>query len=274
MSEADVVARTPSPRTRRSLAEDLVRLGVAPGDLLLLHSSLSSLGWVAGGAQAAVLALLDALGPRGTLVVPAQSGDNSDPSDWSRPPVPQDWWPVIRQELPAFDPAVTPTRGMGRIAELLRTWPGAVRSAHPQVSFAALGPLAAEVTRAHRLDDGLGEGSPLETLYRLGARVLLLGVGYESATALHLAEYRVPGLGRETSGAAALTDAGRAWVTWSDVVHLDADEVFPRIGRAYEETRPLLRGRVGSAEARLLPLRDLVDFAVAWLAADGLPSES
>jgi len=91
MSEADVVARTPSPRTRRSLAEDLVRLGVAPGDLLLLHSSLSSLGWVAGGAQAAVLALLDALGPRGTLVVPAQSGDNSDPSDWSRPPVPQDW---------------------------------------------------------------------------------------------------------------------------------------------------------------------------------------
>ncbi len=266
MSEESLVAGTPAPRTRASLAQDFARLGLARGDLVLMHASLSSLGWVAGGAPAVLLALMDVLGDTGTLVVPTQTGDNSDPEDWSRPPVPEDWWPVIRAEMPAYDPAITPSRGMGRIPEALRTWPGARRSAHPQVSFAALGPLAAEVTRDHPFDDGLGERSPLGLLYRRGAKVLLLGVGYDSATAIHLAEYRVPGVPRDTFGAAALVGPERRWVTYRDVEHLDSDELFPALGEGYERLHPVVSGQVGSARARLLPMRDLVDFAEIWIA--------
>ena len=123
--------------TRARIAADLGRLGVRPGSVLVVHSSLSALGWVCGRAQAVVEGLIDALGADGTLVVPAHTSGNCDPATWSNPPVPEDWWPVIRAEMPAFDPRVTPTDYMGAIAEVARTWPGALRSAHPQVSFAS-----------------------------------------------------------------------------------------------------------------------------------------
>ena len=84
---------------------------------------------VVGGAQAVVQALLDVLGPDGTLVVPTQTGDNSDPADWTNPPVPRSWWPVIREQTPGFDKSRTQSRWMGVIAETVRTWPGAVGGA-------------------------------------------------------------------------------------------------------------------------------------------------
>jgi aminoglycoside 3-N-acetyltransferase len=155
------------PGTVQSLSSDLRALGVRPGDTVLAHSSASSLGFVAGGTQAVVQALLDAVGPDGTLVVPAHTSDNCDPAGWFNPPVPAAWWPVIREQAPGFDRDRTPSRWMGAIAETVRTWPGALRSDHPQVSFAALGRHAADVTGTHQLDDALGERSPLGAVYRL-----------------------------------------------------------------------------------------------------------
>ena len=137
--EPGVIARSPGPVTRAGLAAELGRLGVRSGSVLLVHSALSALGWVCGGAQTVVEALLDALGPDGTLVAPSHTGGNSDPAAWGNPPVPEPWWPVIREHMPAFDPRVTAAHGMGAIAEAVRTWPGARRSAHPQVSFSAVG---------------------------------------------------------------------------------------------------------------------------------------
>src|SRR5919199_5368773 len=103
--EAAAVARSRSPVTRVSLGDDLLRLGVRRGAVLLVHTSVSALGWVCGGAQAVVEALLDAVGADGTLVVPTHTNNNSDPADWQNPPVPQAWWPVVRAHMPAFDPA-------------------------------------------------------------------------------------------------------------------------------------------------------------------------
>ncbi|GHA15083.1 hypothetical protein GCM10010389_62130 [Streptomyces echinoruber] len=120
--------------TRDSLAAELGALGVESGETLLVHSSLSSLGWVCGGAVAVVQGLLDALGPGGTLVVPTQTGDLSDPALWNNPPVPEEWWPAIRAAMPAYDPRITPSHGVGVIPETVRTWPGALRSAHPPPS--------------------------------------------------------------------------------------------------------------------------------------------
>ena len=141
MDLENVVARTEGlPATLASLTADLRTLGVRPGMTLIAHSALGRFGWVAGGPVAVILALEAALGPSGTLVLPTHSGDLSEPSYWRHPPVPEAWWPLIRAEMPAFDPDLTPTRGMGIIPETFRKQPDARRSGHPHVSFAAREP--------------------------------------------------------------------------------------------------------------------------------------
>lgn len=252
------------PQTRASLAADLTGLGLRPGDTVLVHSSLRSLGWVCGGALAVVQALLDAIGPDGTLVVPTQTTGKSDPMHWRHPPVPESWWPVIREHMPAYDPAVTPAIGLGVIPEMVRTWPGAVRSDHPHTSFAALGPAAAELMSDHRLESQLGEHSPLARLERLDARILLLGVGFGTCTAFHLAEYRIPDPPVFEFGTAMLTPAGRRWITYLDV-DTNSDD-FDALGAAFEQTGAVHRGHVGEATCRLFQVRPAVEFAVGWLA--------
>ncbi|MBH1934307.1 AAC(3) family N-acetyltransferase [Streptomyces sp. AV19] len=252
--------------TRDSLAADLRAAGAGPGRTLLVHSSLASLGWVAGGPVAVVRAFLDVLGPEGTLVVPTMTGDNSDPAEWGNPPVPEQWWPAIRDVIPAYDPRVSRSFGMGVIAETVRCWPGAVRSAHPQASFAALGPRAREVSDGHAPDSLFGESSPLARLEEAGAHVLLLGVGFDVCSCFHLAEYRVPHPLEDVSFAAR-TEAGRTWTTVR-VPATDADD-FPALGAAFEADRPaaVRHGMVGAAVTRLFPLAEAVAYAEQWLPA-------
>jgi aminoglycoside 3-N-acetyltransferase len=260
-----------APHTVQSLACDLRALGLTAGDTALVHSSAHSLGFVAGGTQAVVQALLDVLGPAGTLVVPTHTSDNTDPADWRNPPVPESWWPVIRSQAPGFDQSRTPSRWMGVIAETVRTWPGAMRSDHPQVSFAAVGEHAASVTEAHKLDDALGERSPLGAVYRLDGKVLLLGCGHDSNTSLHLAEWRQKSPPRAATGAAVRRPDGTSeWISWTDVA--DNTDDFEQIGAAFEVAVGLSVGQVGDAEARLTPQRTLVDFAADWMAQHRLVS--
>lgn len=267
MTEEETIARTPGlPATIESLTTDLAALGVRPGMTLLAHSSLSALGWVCGGPQAVIMALEGLLGEAGTLVMPAHSGGNSEPSLWQHPPVPEAWWPVIRAHMPAYDPALTPTRGMGAVAELFRAQPGVLRSSHPQVSFAARGPLAQRITASHAYDYCLGEGSPLARLYELDAWVLLLGVGHGNNTSLHLAEYRAdyPTKLTELNGAPVLVDGVRRWLVQTDINFNDED--FPQIGADFAAATGLVRqGPAGAGQALLMPQRALVDYAVGWM---------
>ena len=115
MTERNAVEAVDDPVTVEMLVEDLCGLGVEAGETLLVHSSVSSLGWVAGGAQAVVEGLQAVVEPAGTLVVPTFTGQYSDPATWSNPPVPDDWVPDMPERLPPFRPAVTPTREMGEL---------------------------------------------------------------------------------------------------------------------------------------------------------------
>jgi len=267
MSEADVIQKTVKPITIADLKRDLSAFGVKPGMVIMVHSSLSSIGWVNGGAVAVIQALEDVLGPQGTLVMPAHSGDLSDPAEWSNPPVPEDWKEPIRQTMPAFDRNLTPTRGVGKIPETFRNQAGVIRSNHPQVSCAAWGKLAVEITRDHSLDFGQGENSPLAKVYQHQGWVLLIGVGHEKNTSLHLAEFLAdfPGKREIRQGAPILVDGKRRWVQIKEIEEHSEDD-FEEIGAAYRAAGGKVReGKIGQAESLLIPQRELIDFAVDWM---------
>lgn len=260
----------PRPVTRARLAADLTGLGLGPGSIVMVHTSLRSLGWVVGGEQTVLDALRDAVGVDGTIVMPAQSWQLCDPAFLQDQPA--DWWQTIRDNLPVYDPDITPTRTMGVVAELFRTIPGTLRSTHPHRSIAANGPAAATITAVHDLDSPAGERSPLRALYDLGASVLLLGTTPATLTALHLAEQRATWPGRHLvrNGAALMRDGARRWVSWDELWPEDDD--FPDVVEAFTAGGGDCRaGTVGDALSQLIAVRPLVDFAADWFSAHRTP---
>lgn len=267
MSEADVIDRVDRPVTVSSLVDDLDSLGVEAGDTLLVHASLSALGWVNGGAPAVIDALQSVLTAEGTLVMPTHTTQYSDPATWEAPPVPEGWVEEIRETRPPYRPAITPTRGMGAVAECFRSYPGVVRSRHPEFSFAAWGEAADAITADHAFDAGLGEDSPLAAVYGHDGRVLLLGVGHDRNTSLHLAEHRAD-LDQAVyrNAVPVRTDDGIETIEYDDPATDSAD--FATLGTAFEAEIGLTEGRVGAATAKLVDQRALVGFGVDWLDAN------
>ncbi|WP_233565115.1 AAC(3) family N-acetyltransferase [Micromonospora musae] len=248
------------------LVADLRALGLAAGRDVLVHSSLRQLGRPAGGPATLAAALREVLGPTGTVLVPTENAGNSTSSRTylaATRGMDARQLAAFHTTMPGWDRAGTPSEGTGAFAEHVRLAPDAVRSDHPQTSFAALGPRAVELTDDHELDCHLGERSPLGRLYAAGGWILLLGVGYQACTALHLAEYRLPvspprrpyRCYRQISGQRVRLDF--------EALDLD-DSDFPVAGQALDQEQFVRRGRVGRADARLLPVRDTVDFAVDW----------
>lgn len=268
MGEDNVVETTGHPNTIDTLRRDLTAIGVRAGDVLLVHSSLARIGWVCGAEVAVVQALLEAVGQEGTLVMPAHSGANSDPAQWQHPPVPREWWDTIYATMPPFDKDCTPTHRMGRIAECFRCYHGTVRSDHPQTSFCANGPLADEIVGAHPLVPQFGVDSPLGKMYRLDAKVLLLGVGYDRCTSFHLAEVLTGRMPVVRMGAALRAARGERRWAWFDDVDPNGDD-FERIGADYEaHADGVVIGRIGNAISRLFAMAPAVDFATRWMLED------
>ncbi|MFB6141026.1 MAG: aminoglycoside N(3)-acetyltransferase [Halosimplex sp.] len=265
MGEHDAVARVDEPVTVSSMVDDLRDLGVEAGDTLLVHSSLSALGWVCGDAQAVVDALRRAVTESGTLVVPTHTGQYTDPAVWSNPPVPEEWVDTVREERPPYRPESTPSRAVGAVPECFRGYPDAVRSRHPTFSFAAWGADAEDVVADHRYDYGLGDGSPLADVYDRDGDVLLLGTGHDTNTSIHLAEYRATFPKEVVRNDAPVIEDGEAVrVEYEDVVTDSSD--FADVGADFEAEHAdaVERGTVGAAESALVDQPALVDFAVEW----------
>ena len=268
MSEAEAIQNTADgPITEDRLAEDLVSIGLEPGMVVLVHAGLNRLGWVCGGAVAVIRALQRVVRSYGTIIMPAHSGGFSDPSLWEHPPVPKEWWPTIRETMPAFEPEISPTRGIGSVPEVFRNFPNTLRSNHPHVSFAAWGERSVELLTDHTLEDSLGENSPLARIYDANGSILLLGADFDSNTSFHLAEYRAEFASKErvTLGAPVLVDGHRRWKNFSDINYNSDD--FTDIGRAFLKSRKqqVRIQKVGMATCYLFPQRAAVDYAVKWM---------
>lgn len=261
--EDKVVRKTENPNTILTLKEDFISLGLKKGEMILMHSAMSKLGWTVGGPISVIEAIMEVLTPEGTLIMPTFSSDNTDPSNWHNPPVPKKWWPIIRKNMPAFDPQITPTRNLGVIPEAFRNYLSVIRSSHPSCSFAAWGKHKHEIIDNHKLDSAFGEDSPLARIYDFNGKILLLGVTHANNSSLHLAEYRIKSVKKIYEGSSIFIDGKRKWVDYEDIDHDSGD--FEEIGSNYEKIINYIPGKVGLAEARLLSQRDIVDYAVKWM---------
>ncbi|WP_223640666.1 aminoglycoside N(3)-acetyltransferase [Planococcus sp. 4-30] len=261
MSELLNILNTPQFQSKETLKQQLQQLGIEAGDAVMVHSSLKSMGWIAGGAQAVVEALIETIMEAGTLIMPAQSADNSDPVYWMEPPVPENWHQPIREQLPAFDPHLSGMRGMGKIAECFHRHPATIRSPHPSHSFMAWGSQAAHWMSEQPIDDSFGKQSPLAKMMQAKVKILLIGVGFDSCTALHYAEFVQENRATSPQGAAILKDGKRVWQTY-DCVEMDSDR-FPEIAKAFPGD--ISEGLLGQAQTRLVEMKPLVEFGIEWL---------
>ncbi|WP_329117027.1 aminoglycoside N(3)-acetyltransferase [Streptomyces sp. NBC_01465] len=248
--------------TAADLVEGWGKAGVEEGMTLIVHASLSSLGPVAGGAATVVESLRTAVGPAGTLVMPAFTWQVTDPAP-DHKGVPDAATAGLRAAVPAFHPDL-PSTEMGAISETLRTLPDSVRSSHPQASVAAVGARAAEITAAQPLGFAIGPASPFGRIHELGGHILLIGVGHNRNTFLHYAETLTPRPRLKLRRFPLVVDGERVWAETVDVGN-DNGRHFPTVGREFEEFAGLAETTVGGAPCRLVPLEPFVPFAVRRL---------
>jgi aminoglycoside 3-N-acetyltransferase len=259
---------------RSRLTADLRRLGLTEGGIAMVHTRMSAIGWVVGGSETVVRALLDALGPDGTLAAYASWEEHVyHASDW-----PQEHRAAYLAEPPVFDPATAEAvRDHGRIPERVRTWPGAERSTHPEASVVAVGRRAQWLTDPHPQDDAYGAGSPFARLVEAGGQVLMLGAPLGTITLLHHAEAiaRAPSKRRLSYRVAVAAGDHVAEREFTDIDTADGafpyerlrlgDDPFAAIARAALAESIGTHGHVGRAESHVFPARELTAFAVAWL---------
>jgi aminoglycoside N3'-acetyltransferase len=162
--------------TRQEIVNQLVELGVKKGSTLFVHSSLKRIGYVQGGAKGVVEAILEILGPEGTLVMPTFS--------W----FPQTQKDYLSKRFPVFNSKKSRS-GLGIITETFRRLPNVIRSEHPTHSVAALGPEARYLTCEHfKSLTPFDSSSPYQKLIKLNADILCLGVSLTSVTFFHVFE--------------------------------------------------------------------------------------
>jgi aminoglycoside 3-N-acetyltransferase len=260
------------------LAGDFADLGVRPGDVVMLHASVRSVGDVAGGPDQIHLALRDALGPDGTLMMYVGCGPYYD--DVGRGVLSPEQEHEVLEKQPPFDPLTARSaRSHGILAEFFRTYPGTVVNRHVS-RVAAAGRLAGQLVADHRWDFAYGAGSPLDRFARANGRILLLGSDHDEVTFLHHVEHVVDFPGKRIARfKVPWPEAGR--VVWRDAREVNTagdgahpnwpDRFFARLVDGYLEASNNQGGRVGNSTAYLFSARGLYDFAapvMQQLAAD------
>lgn len=261
---------------REELRAALAALGVAGGDLLMVHASLRRLGlgragFGPGGAEALLDVLDEAVGPDGTLMMVLGT---EYPMDWvyEHPPEKRT---ALLEGAPPFDHRNAPVLSeVGWLAEAFRRRPGTVVSDNPSGRFGARGRRAAALIADQPWHDYYGPGSPLQKLCDWGGKVLRLGADPETVTVLHYAEYlaALPDKKRVRWDYVIAGPDGAPEHVWIDclddlngIVHIEGEDYFARILRDYLALGRHREATVAGAGSELIDAADMVLFGARWM---------
>lgn len=269
--------------SRQELADGFRRLGVRPGDTVMLHASVRAVGPVAGGPHEIHLALTDALTESGTLLMYASCPQHVD--EVGRGNLDAGEERELIEKLPAFDPwTAASARDNGALVEFLRTYPGSQVNAHV-VRYVARGARADALLGPQPWDYAYGHGSVLERFVEADGRILLLGCDHDAVTFLHYAEHvvDVPGKIVARFQVPVAGPSGRVWTAMEEFDTSSRahphwpDRFFARLVDTYLSRTANRGGRVGDAAAYLLDARGLLALALeqmAMVAADRAAGEA
>ena len=260
--------------SREQLARDFRALGVSEGGVVMLHASVRSVGDVAGGPDQIHLALRDALGVSGTLMMYVGCPPHYD--DVGRGVLTEEQERQVLEKHPPFDPQTTRSaREHGILVEFFRSFPGTVVNNHI-ARFAAAGSHAAFLLAEQPWDFPYGADSPLDRFRALGGAILLLGSDHDEVTFLHhvehmvdfpdkkIARYKVP---YELEGKRVWREVAEV-NTAGDGAHANwPDRFFASLVDGYLERAHNRGGRIGGATAHLIPAQELYDFAAPLMQA-------
>jgi aminoglycoside 3-N-acetyltransferase len=252
--------------TQSQLVDELKALGVAAGQIVMVHASVKAIGKIMGGPNVIVQALLDTLTPTGTLMMYVGWEDIPDFVSNLPPAIQQKYY----AEHPPFDPRIArAVRDHGILAEIVRGWPDAHRSMNPEASVAAIGARAEWITQDHSLDYGYGVGSPLAKLVEARGQILMLGAPLDTLTLLHYAENRARMRHKRIIhySCPILREGKSVWVEIEDydTGEPHGDYTFEEIARAYLALGKGEQGVIGNAPSSLFDATDLSAFAINWL---------
>jgi aminoglycoside 3-N-acetyltransferase len=251
--------------TRNRITDDLKKLGVTKGMTVIVHSSLKSIGRVIGGPVSVILALEEAIGAGGNIVMPTQTEQLCDPTVYGSGYTDEEIR-IIRDHMPIYHPDLTPTCYMGFIPETFRKQNGVHRSSHPHTSLSAWGKNAEYITENHNMNFALNENSPLGKVYELNGFILLLGAPTDSNTSLHLAEYSQENtfIKEKIWDVKVELHNEEIWTTYQDINN-DSDDFDNIFADFQKETNYVIEGKVGDARSYLMPMRQMVEYGVKWM---------
>lgn len=259
---ASLKNRNSSPISKTDLIEDFKKIGIKAGINLMVHSSLSQIGWVIGGAFTVVETLIELIGEEGTIVMPAATPYCLHPSQWNDDKIPKEWFNKISENLPFFNIQNTPTT-MGAIPETFRNWHGTFRSNHPVSSICARGKMANNLISKHSLPLSESINTPYEKVYNNDFKILLLGVGFNRCTMLHFGESLSNNPRYTSSKYQIVEDNIKKWAEIKDMAN-DNSTYFPQIGKEFLGFGKVNIGRIGHANSMLFSTKELVDFSIQY----------
>jgi aminoglycoside 3-N-acetyltransferase len=263
----------PQMHSRDQLAADFRALGIAPGDVVMLHASVRSVGDVAGGPDEIHLALKDALTPDGTLLMYAGCPRYFD--EVGRGNLTSEQEADVLEKLPPFDARTARSaQDHGVLVEFLRTYRGS--RVNPHVArFVAWGKHTDHLFSHQPWDYAFGRDSALDRFVALNGKILLLGCDHDAVTFLHYAEHivEIPDKRVARFRVPVVENGARVWrdmeeFDTADGVHTNwPDRFFARITDSYLAATGNRGGLVGDAPSYLLDARGLLDFALPMMQA-------
>jgi aminoglycoside 3-N-acetyltransferase len=261
MTAADESAAEPRKVSPDELTECFVQLGLREGDRVILHASLDSIGAVDGGAAMVLHRLLKVLGKNGTLMMPTFTSITRHANSHDNYTKPGCWCDGNEDRHMPFIPDLQPDSNIGEIAKRLCSWPSSRRSGHPAYSFVAVGKNGDELVRDYSLDNPL---LPIKRFLKKDPNVVTIGMGFDSVTAIHLAEQVRVSAKFQRERALTFTSKGRTWV---DIIPLGCSNGFGKLKTQFG-SGDFMETKIGAASAQSYSMKMLIDRADSLVRED------